>query len=502
MGRKVVSGAFATLLLSGFATVNAVVIWGPTKDVLVQDGDNVVENEFSELGWDAGDGNDFSYNSLSVSGGFLEVERIYAGSVQDHVITISGGHLKDRGGVTIFGYNVNTTVNQSGGILESTGLAALGRNGETTVFNMSGGQWLIGSDPPGASGNLFMPGNDPGCCDGYGTPGVLNFSGGEIVIMAEDWSATGFDILGQSWFNDQSGGASVTWDGAKTMILGSKMVVNHSEGSTLVKEENQTSDAFTVELMEEPNAEVTVTVDPATADLILNDNSEPNDPVTLVFTTGNWDTPQSVTVMAFDDALPEGTQIATITLSATSSDGNYDQDTGHVSVTVFDNDSAVVIIEETDGSTNVVESGLTDSYEVALGFAPTSEVTITIDDNGDPNQVTVDGGETTTLTFTTSDWDTLQTVTVEAIDDDVPEAAPHNTTLTHSVSQPGGDNAYDGLSVINVSVSVGENDCGFAPIDDTDFTGGPEGQPDCITDLLDFAHFVANYLNCSINICP
>ena len=67
---------------------------------------------------------------------------------------------------------------------------------------------------------------------------------------------------------------------------------------------------------------------------------------------------------------------------------------------------------------------------------------------------------------------------VEAINDDVPEIDPHNTTLAHRVSQPGGGNAYDGLSISNVSILVGENDCGVVPVDDTGFTGGTEGQPD------------------------
>ena len=248
--------------------------------------------------------------------------------------------------------------------------------------------------------------------------------------------------------------------------------------------------------MEKPKAEVTITVDPKTAAPLLNDNTEPNDPVTLVFNTSNWATPQTVTIKAFDDILPKGAETATIALSAASSDANCDQGTVQVSVNVFDNDSVWVIIEETDGATDVVEGGLTDSYIVVFDFSPNSDFTITVDDTGDPNQVTVDGGETTTLTFTPSNWDTPQTVTIEAINDDVPSADPRNTTLTHTVSQLGGDQAYDGFNVSSVSVTIGENDCGAGPFHEADF------DENCVVNLLDFATLASAFLDCSNSICP
>ena len=311
------------------------------------------------------------------------------------------------------------------------------------------------------------------------------------------------DISGYTRFGELvsvSGGGGV---GIDDITIGSPaLVVEQSGGSTEVAEAGATTDSFTVALKTQPTDSVTVTVDPETADVQVND-AGPNNPITLTFTTADWDSPQGVTVQANDDAKPEGLETVKVLLSSTSNDPDFVA-SETVKVLVLDNDAAGVAIDEGDG-VSVIEGGTTDSYTLVLGFAPTSDVTITIDDNGEPNQVTVNGSETTettTLTFSTSDWDTPQTVTVEAIDDDEPEAHPHNTALTHSVSQPGGDNAYDGLSVSNVSVSVGENDCGVVPVDDTDYTGGPEGQPDCITNLLDFAHFVANYLNCVLAICP
>jgi len=219
--KSVALGFTMAVMLAVVGSASAQLTWGPTEDVVVQAGDNIVENAFSELGWDAGacgEANcDFQFNSLTVTGGYLEAERLYSGTVQEHVINISGGHLKERGGVATLGYDHNSTINQSGGILETSGFTAIGRSAGTTEYNLSGGQLLIGSDTPGGNGNLYMPGNDPNCCGGYGSPGVVNFSGGEIVIKAEDWSPTGLDIIGQSWFNAPNG-ATATWDGQATTV--------------------------------------------------------------------------------------------------------------------------------------------------------------------------------------------------------------------------------------------------------------------------------------------
>jgi len=335
--------------------------------------------------------------------------------------------------------------------------------------------------------------------------GFLDISIGDLVeddLAVVDYATGGTSLLEFNFtavdttstltlFNNAGSGLSVD---AVSVVPAAPVEIVHTEGATLVFEENETTDSFTIVLTEEPNVPVTITVDPETDDVSLNAEA-PNDAITLTFGTDDWDTPQAVTVKANDDDEAEGQETVTVGISLASDNPDFTAETG-ASVTVVDNDSASVVIEESDGSTDVIEGGATDSYTVVLGFAPNSDVTITIDDSGDPNQTNVDGGQTTTLTFTLSNWDTPQTVTVEAIDDDVPETQPHNTTLTHTVSQPSGDSAYDGLSVSNVSVSVGENDCGAAAFDATDINA------DCITDIVDFAMLSGNYLNCVLAICP
>ena len=58
------------------------------------------------------------------------------------------------------------------------------------------------------------------------------------------------------------------------------------------------------------------------------------------------------------------------------------------------------------------------------------------------------------LTFTTSNWDTAQTVTVTAGDDT--DTTTDTVTLTHSAASA--DSDYDGIMIANVEVTVNDND--------------------------------------------
>ena len=356
----------------------------------------------------------------------------------------------------------------------------------TGIYNMSGGTLKLG-------GTINIGGADD----------AFNFSGGEIILSGNqvgfNAANSRFIVTGVNAANyiEVFNGATPQEPVGTTSLTFIKAIdVTPSAGNNGVSEQGPSTDSFEVVLMEAPNADVTVTVAPEdpNGDFFLNAEA-PKDAVTLTFTTSNWDTPQTVTITAVDDDEPEPTEVRYITVTGDSTDSLF-QVALQTYVTIYDNDSASIITGESDGSTYVVEGGATDSYTVALGFLPTSDVTIAIYDvAGEPNQVTLDGGESTTLTFTTSNWDTPQTVTVEAIDDGLAETAPHYTALTHSVSQPGGDNAYQGISVLNVNVSMGENDCGAGPFSAGDF------DEDCITNLLDFAIFAGDYLACSIDVC-
>ncbi|MEM1296898.1 MAG: Calx-beta domain-containing protein, partial [Verrucomicrobiota bacterium] len=103
--------------------------------------------------------------------------------------------------------------------------------------------------------------------------------------------------------------------------------------------ENGLTGTIDVVLQSTPTANVDVILTPSDVDVDLGSGA--GNPHTLTFTPGNASTIQTVTVSAEDDAAVEGAETLTISLSTTSSDGNFAGLTApNVTVNITDNDSA------------------------------------------------------------------------------------------------------------------------------------------------------------------
>ncbi|MCY4495493.1 MAG: cadherin-like beta sandwich domain-containing protein, partial [Acidimicrobiaceae bacterium] len=180
---------------------------------------------------------------------------------------------------------------------------------------------------------------------------------------------------------------------------------------------------YTVVLGTQPTDSVTVTPSSSATDVA-------GVSAALVFTRGNWNAPQTMTVRG----LAEGT--ATVTHAATSEDSAYDEITiSSVDVTV--NAAPGVIVSETARSVVV---GGESTYTVELGTQPSDSVTVT------PSSSATDvAGGSAALVFTTGDWDTPQTVTVRGL-------AEGTATVTHAATS--NDNTYNGITIGSVDVTV------------------------------------------------
>jgi len=108
-----------------------------------------------------------------------------------------------------------------------------------------------------------------------------------------------------------------------------------------------------------------------------------------------------------------------------------------------------VTLTQTAGNTTVTEGGNTDTYSLVLKTQPTADVTITLTSN---NQITLNS---TSLTFTTTNWNTPQNLTITAVDDTLTEGN-HTATITHNISST--DTNYNGLTIGTVNVSIQDND--------------------------------------------
>ena len=211
------------------------------------------------------------------------------------------------------------------------------------------------------------------------------------------------------------------------------------------------SNEYTVALATEPTGEVTVTVSGhASTDVTL-------DKTTLTFTVDNWDVAQTVTVTAAED--DDGVTDAVVRLTHTVSGGGYGSTTvPDVEVSITENDSAGVVISK-DSLTVGEGDAAGSSYTVRLATRPSASVSVSITGHAGTD-LTLDK---TTLTFTVGNWDTAQTVTVKAGEDD--DASNETATLTHTAS--GGDYA---LVSNTLPVTLTDDDTATIVLSETDLT--------------------------------
>ena len=132
----------------------------------------------------------------------------------------------------------------------------------------------------------------------------------------------------------------------------------------------------------------------------------------------------------------------TATLTHTASGGDYALVSNTLPVTVTDDDEPAVVLSET-GLTVTEGDAAGSSYTVKLATRPTASVSVSITGHAGTD-LTLDK---TTLTFTVDNWDTAQTVTVKAGQDD--DGANDTATLTHTAS--GGD--YASVSTLPVTLT-------------------------------------------------
>ena len=223
---------------------------------------------------------------------------------------------------------------------------------------------------------------------------------------------------------------SLTDSDARNLVL--------SEESLAVTEGDATGVGYTVKLATQPSDTVTVAISGHDgADLTLSGT-------TLTFMADNWDAAQTVTVKALED--DDGAN-DTGTLTHSASGGDYASVTKNLPVSITDDDEAAIVLSSETGLTVTEGYAAGSSYTVKLATEPSGSVSVSITGHAGTD-VTLDK---TTLTFTVDNWDTAQTVTVKAGEDD--DAANDSATLTHTAS--GGD--YVNVAK-KLTVTVSEDD--------------------------------------------
>jgi hypothetical protein len=215
----------------------------------------------------------------------------------------------------------------------------------------------------------------------------------------------------------------------------------------LVTGETGASDVFSVVLLSQPTADVTI-------DLASSDPTEGTIvPSTLTFTAANWNQAQSVTVTGVDDVLADGDVVyQVVTSPAASADPSYNGlDPADATVTNVDNDVAGFTIDPTSGLV-VSELGDSDTFTIVLNTQPVANVTVTLS-SSDTTEGTV---SPSSVTFTPINWAAPQTVTVTGVNDNVVDGNQPFTIITGAATSA--DPAYSGKNPVNVSVTNIDNE--------------------------------------------
>jgi hypothetical protein len=184
--------------------------------------------------------------------------------------------------------------------------------------------------------------------------------------------------------------------------------VDETPASGLVTDESGHADTFDLVLTSQPAADVTFAVT----------SSDPAEglptPSSITFTPADWNVPQTITVTGVDDAVDDGDVAYSILLApGVSDDPDYSGLVpGSVGVTNGDNDVAGIQVTPNAGLATT-EAGGTATLSVVLTSQPTASVVIPVA-SSDPSE---GGVSSSSLTFTTANWNVAQTITVTGVDD-------------------------------------------------------------------------------------
>ena len=197
-------------------------------------------------------------------------------------------------------------------------------------------------------------------------------------------------------------------------------------------DENGGSAEFTVSLSSAPSSgDVTITMASSDTDegVISSTigNGQTNDNASqLVFTTSNWNAVRTVTVVGQGDNLSDGDQNYAIVLTGDNDTTDLrfaNVDPPDVSVRNLDyTTKGGFYVSQISGDTD--ENLNTANFTVSLSSAPSDNFTITMatsdDTEGVIDAVTgVTGDNITTLHFTNSNWNSVRTVTVKGVGDNL-----------------------------------------------------------------------------------
>lgn len=199
---------------------------------------------------------------------------------------------------------------------------------------------------------------------------------------------------------------------------------------------------FEIVLRSRPDGDLTL-------DLSSDDPSEGIvSPQSLLFTTVNWNAPQTVSVFGVDDGEDDGNVVFHVEVGTpvTNDDDYAAIQVQPIPITNLDDETASVHVGSPSGATT--EQGGEATVSIRLTSKPTEDVTVPVTSD-DTTEATVSPAE---LVFSPLNWGTAQSVTISGADDDMADGTvAYTITVAPAVSA---DPAYDGLAPLVTQLTL------------------------------------------------
>ena len=286
----------------------------------------------------------------------------------------------------------------------------------------------------------------------WNTPGNQN----TVTFTPTDWEWHQISVLAAEDANLTDDSMTITHTSASSDAtyngLTATVSVNETDNdtpslvvsSTAVTVPEGGTASYTVKLSNQPNGGVTVALEQGTS----GDADLSASPMSLSFNMSTWNVAQTITLSAAQDGDDlSGTQ----TFRHTASGANFgDAAAVTVTATEGDDDTRGFVVTPAPGSVTIREGG-SHAYTVKLGTQPTANVTVAVAASGD-SDVTVSPAS---LTFTSTNYASAQTVTISAAEDNA-DYLDDSATVRHTVSTT--DSIYSEFTIGDVAVTVDDND--------------------------------------------
>ena len=255
------------------------------------------------------------------------------------------------------------------------------------------------------------------------TNGSITFSPGNLtqaitVTIAND----DVDEVNETFTVTLSNAVNATLAGEGNTLAATGTITDDDERGVTVSPTSLTvaeggTGTYTVALTSEPTADVTVTVNvPANTDVSVDtDSNEEGDQNTLTFTADNWNTVQTVSVSAAEDA--DAVVDATVTVGHAANGGDYTNESADVKVMITETDTPTLSIADA----GVAENAGSVTFSVSLSVASSNAVTVTWETSDGTAEAGKDYTAVTNGSITFSPGDLTQAITVTIANDDIDE---------------------------------------------------------------------------------